>query len=57
MEGLYPFYDGYTGEESYQRDDAMLIKTMSCHCVGQLIPGNVWRMRLCPTHRKAADDR
>jgi hypothetical protein len=46
MDGLYQFYDGYTGEEFHQRDDTIIISTMSCSCVGQLVPGNLWRMKL-----------
>jgi hypothetical protein len=46
------FYRGYKVMES-MRDGGPITVEVACGCAGQMIPGNKFRMELCPTHDQA----
>jgi hypothetical protein len=56
LDERYPFYSGYTFRESMQYGGPITVK-VSCDCVGQMIPGDKYRVELCPIHEKAAQNR
>ncbi len=55
LDECYPFFKGYDVRESMQMGGPITVR-VECGCFGQMIPGNKFKIELCPIHEAAGQE-